>query len=80
MCNVIRHKAKIFLFENVRGILNAYWDEHRSVRVWDTVLSEFKAINIGLNLLVLAKDYGAPQNRPRVLLVGIEKIYYQKVI
>ena len=50
-------------------------DEHRSVRVWDTVLSEFKAIP-GYQVkssLVLAKDYGAPQNRPRVLLVGIRK-------
>ena len=76
MCNVISQlRPKIFLFENVRGILNAYWDEHRSGRVWDTVLSEFKAIP-GYQVkssLVLAKDYGAPQNRPRVLLVGIRK-------
>ena len=76
MCSVIRHlRPKIFLFENVRGILSAYWDDDKSIRVWDTILSEFKSIS-GYEVkssLVLAKDYGAPQNRPRILLVGIRK-------
>ena len=43
--------------------------------MWETILSEFKGIE-GYEVrwsLIKSKDYGTPQNRPRVLLVGIRK-------
>ena len=76
MCFIISNfRPRIFLFENVRGILNAHWEGNRTSRVWETILSEFKAIE-GYEVrwsLIKSKDYGTPQNRPRVLLVGIRK-------
>lgn len=67
-------KPKMFLFENVRGLINSKWDSSgKNGEVFRDVLNEFKAID-GYSVrweLVHAKDYGVPQNRPRVLIVGI---------
>ncbi len=67
-------RPRIFLFENVRGLLTAKWDaDGVKGEVFKAVLDEFKAIS-GYSVrwqLVHAKDYGVPQNRPRVLIVGI---------
>lgn len=68
-----RLRPKIFLFENVRGLLTSYWTAERDKRIWPAVRDRFKAIP-GYEVrwsLVKASDYGVPQNRPRVLLVGI---------
>jgi DNA (cytosine-5)-methyltransferase 1 len=75
MARVIRCvRPRIFLFENVRGLLTAKWDaDGLKGEVFKAVLDEFKAIS-GYAVrwqLVHAKDYGVPQNRPRVLIVGI---------
>lgn len=70
-----RLRPRIFLFENVRGLLNAKWTREGGKPIWPDVKSEFKKIP-GYEVrwsLVYAKDYGVPQNRPRVLLVGIRK-------
>lgn len=70
-----RLRPRIFLFENVRGLLNARWTQEGEAKIWPDVLSRFRAIP-GYEVrwkLVLAKDYGVPQNRPRVLLVGIRE-------
>ncbi len=71
-----RHlRPRIFFFENVRGILTARWSKNGRRRIWTEVKQEFKAIP-GYQVrwsLVYAKDYGVPQNRPRVLLVGVRK-------
>lgn len=67
-----RLQPKIFLFENVRGLLTSRWTTGGQL-IWPDVLKEFRAIS-GYTVrwsLVHAKDYGVPQNRPRVLLVGI---------
>lgn len=76
MANVIsRLRPRIFLFENVRGLLNAKWRKDSNDRIFPDVLAQFRAID-GYEIrysLVHAKDYGVPQNRPRVLLVGIRK-------
>ncbi len=77
MARVIRCvKPRIFLFENVRGLLNSKWTASgRNGEVFKAVLSEFKLIP-GYCVrwqLVHAKDYGIPQNRPRVLLVGVRE-------
>jgi len=74
MCFIIQNiKPRIFLFENVRGILNSKWYQNEPDKIWPDILKAFKAIP-GYSVkweLIYAKDYGIPQNRPRVLLVGI---------
>ncbi len=76
MANIIREaRPRMFLFENVRGLLNAKWSKNGHELVWDSVKAEFRSIP-GYEVrwsLVYAKDYGVPQNRPRILLVGIRK-------
>jgi len=75
MARVIRSiQPKLFLFENVRGLLNAKWDKNgQNGEIFKAVFHEFQSINnyhIQWDLLH-AKDYGVPQNRPRVIIVGI---------
>lgn len=74
MAHVIRKlRPRIFLFENVRGLLNAKWTRDADDKIFPDVLAEFRSIP-GYTVrysLVKAKDYGVPQNRPRILLVGV---------
>ncbi|WP_425506886.1 DNA cytosine methyltransferase [Sphingomonas sediminicola] len=76
MAKIIRRlRPRIFLFENVRGLLTSKWTRDGEHRIWDDVLAEFRRIP-GYHVrwtLVRAGDYGVPQNRPRVLIVGIRK-------
>jgi DNA (cytosine-5)-methyltransferase 1 len=71
-------RPKIFLFENVRGLLSARWDNNSEKgSIWKNIRDSFKS-HLGSNYiigwhLVRAKEYGVPQNRPRVLMVGIRK-------
>lgn len=75
---VSRLRPRIFLFENVKGLLSSKWTaDGRKGEIWEAVQKEFRAINGGDYFvdfkLVQAKHYGVPQNRPRVLMVGIRK-------
>lgn len=74
MSKIIRRlRPRIFLFENVRGILTSKWTREGNDPIWPDVWGEFRSIP-GYHVrykLVRASDYGVPQNRPRVLLVGI---------
>jgi DNA (cytosine-5)-methyltransferase 1 len=75
MIRVIRAvRPKIFLFENVRGLINSRWTKDgKKGEVFRDVLQSFRGISdyeVHWEL-VHAKDYGVPQNRPRVLVVGI---------
>ena len=68
-------QPKIFLFENVEGLLSSKWNKE-GVRgeIFKDVLKTFQNLK-GYDVkykLVHAKDYGVPQNRPRVLIVGIK--------
>ena len=71
-----RIRPKIFLFENVRGLLSARWtNDGTKGEIFQDVLKTFEdigAYHIRYKL-VHAKDYGVPQNRPRVLIVGLRK-------
>ncbi len=75
---------RAFVFENVRGLLTARWTPSgEKGEIWADVQATFKAITVKVgrktlqyriaSSLVHAKDYGVPQNRPRVLLVGIRE-------
>ena len=69
-------RPKMFLFENVEGLLRARWTkEGNKGEVFNDVLETFSNIpNYSVKYkLVYAKDYGVPQNRPRILLVGKRK-------
>ena len=67
---------KSFIFENVRGLLSARWSPNGSKgEIFKDVLNEFSKLsnyNIRYELLQ-AKNYGVPQNRPRIILIGIRK-------
>jgi len=74
MAHIIRRvRPRIFLFENVRGLLTSRWTREGDRRIWPDVVNEFRSIPgyVVRWSLVHAKNYGVPQNRPRVLLVGI---------
>lgn len=67
-------QPKIFLFENVKGLLSAKWTKDgKKGEIWEQVLNTFKSIpGYSVNFkLVISSNYGVPQNRPRVLLIGI---------
>lgn len=76
MAEIIRSlRPRTFLFENVRGLLNSKWEKEGNDLIWPDVLAEFRNID-GYDVrwkLVHSRDYGVPQNRPRVLLIGIRK-------
>lgn len=67
-------KPKCFLFENVSGILHGRWTpDGEKGDIWKDVEKSFSSIR-GYKIhwaLVHAKHYGVPQNRPRVLLIGL---------
>lgn len=69
-------QPKMFLFENVEGLLRSRWtDGGEKGEIFDQVLKTFRSIP-GYNVrykLIYAKDYGVPQNRPRVILVGVHE-------
>lgn len=66
-------RPKLFLFENVEGLLRSKWTKDgMKGEIFQDVLETFKSIpdyEIRTKL-IHAKDYGVPQNRPRILIVG----------
>lgn len=77
MCKVIKHfEPKTFIFENVRGLISARWTKNgKKGEIFEDVKKEFNNLkNYQVSdFLVHAKDYGVPQNRPRILIIGIRK-------
>jgi len=72
---VHKMQPKIFLFENVEGLLSAKWNKDGTKgEIFKQVLETFQGLK-GYTVkykLVHAKDYDVPQNRPRILIVGIK--------
>lgn len=66
---------KAFVFENVKGLLSTKYVDGRNLA--EVILEDLKNIGgIGYNVqyqLVNASDYGVPQNRQRVIFVGVRK-------
>jgi DNA (cytosine-5)-methyltransferase 1 len=77
MISVIKDvRPKLFLFENVKGLMSGRWTEDgEKGEIWRDVKAAFMALeDYGVfPTLVQAKDYGVPQNRPRVLIAGIRR-------
>ena len=65
---VKRTSPKMFVAENVRGLLYAYNRESL-----ETVIADFSDLGYTVSYkLYLAADYGVPQSRERVLIVGVK--------
>lgn len=68
-------QPKAFIFENVEGLLTAKWNKDgQKGEIFKQVFETFKNLK-GYTVkkrLVHAKDYGVPQNRPRILIIGIQ--------
>jgi DNA (cytosine-5)-methyltransferase 1 len=66
---------KVIVFENIKGLLSTNYIDGR--KLVDVLVEDLSTINdVGYNVeyqLVNASDYGVPQNRQRVLFVGIRK-------
>lgn len=84
--NVVnRYRPKVFVFENVPGILSAAPD---GTPITDLIRKGFDNIGYDIsNDLKIAKvnasDFGVPQNRERMIIVGIDKRRYtdtQKIL
>lgn len=76
MVKAIKHLApKCFIFENVGGILSGKWSKDGSNgEIWSQVYKSFESLDYTIRWdLIHAKMYGVPQNRPRVIMVGIRE-------
>lgn len=62
-------QPKVFIYENVRNMLN-----HDKGKTWEVIKSVFDKLNYDIEFSVLnASDYGIPQTRRRLFVVGIRK-------
>lgn len=60
------YNPSVFLFENVRGILQA-----NKGADWQVIKSTFESLGYKISFRILdAADYGVPQHRERLILVG----------
>ena len=58
---------KVFIYENVKGLLT-----HDQGRTWGTITNIFEKLNYRIYHKVLdAQDYGLPQMRARIFVIGI---------
>jgi DNA (cytosine-5)-methyltransferase 1 len=62
-------KPKVFIYENVRAVTT-----HDSGRTWEKMKQVFEELGYDFSWAVLnAKDYGIPQNRERLFVVGFRR-------
>ena len=60
-------KPKVFIYENVRAVTS-----HDNGKTWEKMQQVFSELGYSFNFQVLnAKNYGIPQNRERLFVVGI---------
>lgn len=69
--DIIKHvMPKAFVFENVTGLLSA--KDKNGNKILQKLIETFKEIGYSVNYKVLnAADYGVPQRRRRVIIVGL---------
>jgi DNA (cytosine-5)-methyltransferase 1 len=62
-------KPEVFIYENVKGLLN-----HGQSETWKTLKKNLDSTGYDIYVQVLnAKDYGIPQNRERMFVIGFRK-------
>jgi DNA (cytosine-5)-methyltransferase 1 len=61
-------QPKVFIFENVKGLLS-----HDSGKTWEVIKATFDELGYVINHNILnAKNYGVPQNRERLFVIGFK--------
>ncbi len=61
-------KPKVFIYENVKGLIN-----HDGGRTWEVVQDVFHDLGYKIYSQVLnSRDFGIPQNRERIFVVGFK--------
>ena len=77
MVKVIKYlEPKAYIFENVKGLVTGRWTKDgQKGEIFQDVLTEFSKLNNYLYkpVIIKSKDYGIPQNRPRLFIIGIRK-------
>ena len=71
---------KAFLFENVQGLLSSKWNSSgKKGEIFRDVWSAFSNIEgyVAQPTLIHAYCFGVPQNRPRVMIMGIREDIYE---
>jgi DNA (cytosine-5)-methyltransferase 1 len=68
--NVVKQvRPRAVMFENVRGLMDAVFDDYRKY-----ITGEIRKLGYEVDWRLLnASDFGVPQLRPRVVMVGIRK-------
>lgn len=62
-------KPKVFIYENVRAVIS-----HDKGKTWEKMQQVFNELDYDFSWEILnAKDYGIPQNRERLFVVGFRK-------
>lgn len=62
-----KYQPKIFLLENVRGLKT-----HDNGRTFNTIVKNLQALGYGVtDLLLNSSDFGVPQNRVRLYILGL---------
>lgn len=78
---VVQHyKPRVFVFENVPGILSAKPGDG-SVRIIDLIQKVFADAGYAVlpdlsNAIIDMTEYGVPQNRKRIIILGVSKEHY----
>ncbi len=77
---VERYKPKFFVFENVPGILSASPDGKLII---ERISKSFKECGYIIldelkHAIIDVTDYGVPQNRKRVIFLGVNKNYFRR--
>ena len=71
MCRILKyHKPRVFVAENVKGILSA-----NKKKAFPLIINEFEKVGYHVKYKVLnAVDFGVPQKRERVFIIGFREI------
>lgn len=71
------HKPRAFVFENVRGILSSKMND--GTPVVSEISKRMKELGYSISYKLLrTSDYGVPQNRYRVIIVGVDSELYSE--
>jgi len=73
ICRIIKEKQpKVVVLENVKHLI--YHDKKRTLKV---ILNSLKALGYNVSHKILnAKDFGLPQNRARIFIIGCKKSFF----
>ena len=75
-------QPKVFLFENVEGILSGKWtDDGKKGEIFRDVWGAFSSIDgyVAQPTLLHAYGFGVPQNRPRVMIMGVQEEFAESL-